>query len=156
MYIITCKSLQCWWDFLSAFAFGSTWLTVIIWLRALRLGRLGFAWLQYYQKSFSKAKSRRISRTVSSFHPGKCKPVPGYYGGYFGFFTVFPFHFVLSHRTNHDCYQCNPDDNLQFMIRDNSSEVILRYRMNSITFEFPARFVRRYLKRDLVWGNESL
>ena len=39
--------------------------------------------------------------------------------------------------------------------RDNSSEEILRYRMNSITFEFPARFVRRYLKRDLVWGNES-
>ena len=40
--------------------------------------------------------------------------------------------------------------------RDNSSEVTLRYGMNSITFEFPARFVRRYLKRDLVWGNESL
>ena len=42
------------------------------------------------------------------------------------------------------------------LTRDNLSGVILRYRMNSITFEFPARFVRRYLRRDLVWGNESL
>ena len=32
-----------------------------------------------------------------------------------------------------------------FPSRDNSSGVILRYRINSITFEFPARFVRRYL-----------
>ena len=47
-------------------------------------------------------------------------------------------------------------DQLRFSeLRDNSSGVILRYRMNSITFEFPARFVRRYLKRDLAWGNES-
>ena len=120
VHTITCKSTSSalLMRFFICFCFGSTWLTVIIWLRALRLGRLGFAWLQCYQKSFSKAKSRRISRTVSSFHPGKCKPVPGYYGGYFGFFTVFPFHFVLSHRTNHDCYQCNPDNNLQFMIRN--------------------------------------
>ena len=40
--------------------------------------------------------------------------------------------------------------------RDNSSELQPTYRMNSISFEFPARFVRRYPKRDLVMGNESL
>ena len=80
-------------------------------------------------------------------------------------------HFSVSYRKSvfhvrHFLYNwlhCTIDNRCHFIFlpkmkysRDNSSGVILRYRMNSITFEFPARFVRRYLRRDLVWGNESL